>query len=102
MAQLTVKLADSDKQQVGEIVDNLGLDIPTVTRAFYKQIIRERRVPLDLSLEPELPALTKKGLAEAERMTFTGEGESYDNAADMFEAILGDDAQEEAPKRRVA
>lgn len=89
MAQLTLKLSDSDKKEVGEIVEDLGLDIPTVTRAFYKQIIRERRVPLDFSLEPELPAATQRALAEADRIMQTGEGKRYDSAQAMYEDILG-------------
>lgn len=67
MAQITVRIPDGDKREATRIVTELGLDMSTVTRAFYRQIIRERRLPLDLSLG-RLPAETEEAIAESRRL----------------------------------
>ena len=98
MAQFTLKVDDVDKKEASEIVEDLGLDLPTVTRAFYKQIIRERRVPLNLSLDSEeLPKLTTQALGQAERIAIGGEGQSYSSANEMFANILGTHQEAAAP-----
>ena len=94
LAQFTLKLDDRDKKEATAIVEELGLDLPTVTRAFYKQIIRERRIPLDLSFSNRgLPEETRLAFDEADQMVQTGEGKSYASADEMFSAILGAPAQ---------
>ena len=46
-----------------DIVEDLGLDLSSVTRAFYRQIVRENRIPLSLSRQP-IPAETLDALDE--------------------------------------
>ena len=90
MAQFTLKLDDGDKKEATAIVEELGLDLPTVTRAFYKQIIRERRIPLDLSFGYHvLPEETQLALNQADRMIRTGEGTSYTSVDELFSDVLG-------------
>ena len=97
LAQFTLKLDDGDKKEATAIVEELGLDLPTVTRAFYKQIIRERRIPLDLSFNYRgLPEETRLALDEADQMIQTDQGMSYASADELFSSILGATEQADA------
>ncbi|MCC2732470.1 type II toxin-antitoxin system RelB/DinJ family antitoxin, partial [Fusicatenibacter saccharivorans] len=46
MASVTVRVDADTKQKAANIAEDLGLDLSSVTRAFYKQIVREKRIPL--------------------------------------------------------
>lgn len=86
MGQITVRIADGDKKEATQIVNDLGLDMTTVTKAFYKQIIRERRIPLDFSLNT-LPPDTMKALAESKQLEKEANVKSYDSGASFINAI---------------
>ena len=49
MASVTIRVDDETKAEAIEIVEDFGFDLSSVTRAFYRQIVRERRIPLSLS-----------------------------------------------------
>lgn len=51
MTSITVRVDEPTKQKLSNIVNDFGLDVSSITRAFYKQIIREQRIPLNLSYE---------------------------------------------------
>lgn len=51
MTSITVRIDEPTKQRLSNIADDFGLDISSITRAFYKQIIREQRIPLNLYYE---------------------------------------------------
>ena len=59
MTSVTVRVDDATKKQATDI----GLDLSSVTRAFYRQIVRENRIPLSLSRQP-IPAETLDALDE--------------------------------------
>lgn len=63
MTSVTVRVDDATKKQATDIVEDLGLDLSSVTRAFYRQIVRENRIPLSLSRQP-IPAETLDALDE--------------------------------------
>ena len=42
MASVTVRVDADTKQKAANIAEDLGLDLSSVTRAFYKQIVREK------------------------------------------------------------
>lgn len=62
MTSVTVRVDDATKKQATDIVEDLGLDL-SVTRAFYRQIVRENRIPLSLSRQ-SIPAETLDALDE--------------------------------------
>ncbi|WP_314025928.1 type II toxin-antitoxin system RelB/DinJ family antitoxin [Olsenella uli] len=87
MASVTVRVDDETKAEATEIVEDFGFDLSSVTRAFYRQIVRERRIPLNLSYEvpnDETIAALREG---AEILAKGGTGQSYDNADDLLAAI---------------
>ena len=63
MTSVTVRVDDATKKQATAIVEDLGLDLSSVTRAFYRQIVRENRIPLSLSRQ-SIPAKTLDALDE--------------------------------------
>lgn len=85
MASVTVRVDEDTKRKASVIAEDLGLDLSSVTRAFYRQIVRERRIPLDLSCSP-LPEETVEALNEARRIV-ASDAARYNTADDMFAAL---------------
>lgn len=52
MATISVRMDDNLKKQTETILDELGLNMTTAMTMFAKAIVRERRLPLDLSIDP--------------------------------------------------
>lgn len=48
MATVCIRVDDAVKKQAAEIAQYYGFDLSSVTRAFWKQMIRENRIPLTL------------------------------------------------------
>lgn len=48
-----VRVDPAEKQAAEQVLTELGLNMATTIRLFLKQIVREKSVPLSLSLAPE-------------------------------------------------
>lgn len=48
---LTIRIDDDLKHAASEVADYYGLDLSSVTRAFYKQMVNTRRIPLTFAPE---------------------------------------------------
>ncbi len=83
---VTIRLDASDKEQAAEIADYFGFDLSSVTRAFYKQMIRERRIPLDLSM-PEPNEESLQAMREADDFFASGKPARFKTAADMIASL---------------
>ena len=82
MASVTIRVVDKTKAEASKIVEDFGFDLSSVTRAFYRQIVRENRVPLNLSYgEPNEESL--ESIAEAKRIIESGKTR-FDNLDDML------------------
>ena len=86
MASVTIRVDEQTKRDVVEIVEDFGLDLSSVTRAFYRQIVRERRIPLTLSY-PEPNEESLESIRDAEAILASG-GHGYRSARDMLDAAL--------------
>lgn len=90
MTSYTLRLDEADKQGASEVAAYYGLDLASVTRAFYKQMIRTRSIPLDFywpgSEEPNEESL--EAIRETEEMMRTGSGVGYATAREMLEAAM--------------
>ncbi|MCI6573635.1 MAG: type II toxin-antitoxin system RelB/DinJ family antitoxin [Actinomycetaceae bacterium] len=87
MSSVTVRVDESTKKAASAIAEDFGFDLSTITRAFYKQIVRERRIPLTLSY-PEPNAESEESIREADAIIATGGTGRFNNAEEMF-ADLG-------------
>ena len=85
MASVTVRVDADTKQKAANIAEDLGLDLSSVTRAFYKQIVRERRIPLNLSYTTVPPA-TMEALDEAKNRLADGRPR-FNSADEMFDSL---------------
>ncbi len=54
-AQVNFKLDPALKKELDAVLNELGLSLSSVTRAFYKQLIRNRRVDFYLDEENDTP-----------------------------------------------
>ncbi len=52
MATVSFRMDDTLKRQTESILEELGLNMTTAMTMFAKTIVREKRLPLDLSLDP--------------------------------------------------
>ena len=54
MAQTMInfRMESSEKNSFEEICDQLGLSITTAFKMFAKKVIREKRIPFDVTLDP--------------------------------------------------
>ena len=50
MASITVRVDDDTKAGASAILEELGLDLSSATRAFYRQIILRRGLPFHVSI----------------------------------------------------
>jgi DNA-damage-inducible protein J len=85
MASVTVRAYESTKLAANNIADDFGFDLSSVTRAFYKQIVRERRIPLNFEY-PKPNRESLQSIKDVERVITDGEP-GYADADDMFASI---------------
>lgn len=86
MASVTIRVDDETKAEATEIVEDFGFDLSSVTRAFYRQIVRERRIPLSLSYDvpnDETIAALREG---AEILATGGTGRSFSSGRGLLDA----------------
>lgn len=85
MGSVTVRVDDATKRAAAEIAEDFGFDLSSVTRAFYRQMVRENRIPLNLSYgEPNEESLT--ALREADDMEANGV-RRFAHAQEMYESL---------------
>ena len=84
-ASVTIRVDEPTKAAASRIAEDFGFDLSSVTRAFYRQMVREQRIPLNLSY-PEPNAESLKAVHEADAIIAKGE-EGYESAEDMFASM---------------
>lgn len=84
-ASLTIRIDESLKREASLVAEYYGFDLSSVTLAFYKQMVRERSIPLNLgSYEPNEESL--RAIAETDSAIASGSYELYDDAASLLAA----------------
>lgn len=84
-ASVTVRVDALTKREASSIAEDFGFDLSSVTRAFWKQIVRERRIPLNLEY-PSPNEESRESIREAEALIAEG-GEGYSSAKEMLTAM---------------
>ncbi|WP_249317543.1 type II toxin-antitoxin system RelB/DinJ family antitoxin [Campylobacter mucosalis] len=54
MAVINIRVTDSDKKDLEEILEQIGLNLSVATNAFYKQVIMQGKIPFELKADPLL------------------------------------------------
>lgn len=84
-ASVTVRVDEATKHAAAAIAEDFGFDLSSVTRAFYRQIVREERIPLTLEY-PKPNRESRESLKETEELIASGHP-GYDSVDAMFEAM---------------
>lgn len=85
VSTLTIRIDDELKRGASEVADYYGLDLSSVTRAFYKQMVNTRRIPLAFS--PEEPnAESLEAIREGDAFLSSGKEGRFSNGADLIKA----------------
>ena len=100
-ATLTMRIDSELKKSASEVAEYYGFDLSSVTRAFYKQMVRDQAIPLNLGYTLEIPNdETIRAMKEAEYMiAHPGESKSYSTAEEMMADLLSDEGEKHAPAR---
>ena len=86
-ATLTIRVDDDLKREASEVADYYGLDLSSVTRAFYKQMVNTRRIPLTFA--PEEPnAESLEAIREGDAILASGKKGRFANGADLIAAAM--------------
>ncbi|KAE8128325.1 MULTISPECIES: type II toxin-antitoxin system RelB/DinJ family antitoxin [Bifidobacterium] len=73
MTSVTVRLDEATKRDASAVAEKLGTDLSAATRMFYKQIIREQGIPLDLHLAETPNAETIQAINDGRKALSDGE-----------------------------
>lgn len=84
-ASVTVRVDEKTKEAAASIAEDFGFDLSSVTRAFYRQIVREQRIPLNLEY-PKPNRESLESLRETEELIDSGHP-GYDSLDAMFESM---------------
>lgn len=64
MAQISLRVDDEVKRSAERTLDSIGLSMSTAINIFLKTVVRENRIPFELSADP---FYSKENRAELER-----------------------------------
>ena len=90
---MTIRTDTELKAQVEDILDQLGMNMSGAINMFFHQIVRERAVPLNLSLEKQPSVYEDLLFAQAERKRGVGGRNANDVLADMDHIIAAAEGQ---------
>lgn len=84
---LTIRVDDDLKREAAEVADYYGLDLSSVTRAFYKQMVNTRRIPLTFAPEePNVESL--EAIHEGDEFLASGKKGRFTNGSDLIAAAM--------------
>ena len=84
---LTIRIDDDLKREASEVADYYGLDLSSVTRAFYKQMVNTRRIPLTFA--PEEPnAESLEAIREGDAFLASDKAGRFTSGADLIAAAM--------------
>ncbi len=88
-ATLTMRIDSELKRDASAVAEYYGFDLSGVTRAFYKQMVRDHAIPLDLGYSNEIPNdETLAAMKEAEEIIAKGgTGHRFKSAKEMISFI---------------
>lgn len=84
---LTIRVDEDLKREAAEVASYYGLDLSSVTRAFYKQMVNTRRIPLTFAPEePNDESLS--AIVEGDRFLASGKAGRFASGRDLLEAAM--------------
>ena len=84
MAQISLRVDDDVKHNAEQILEDIGLSMSSAINIFLKKVVREKRIPFELSVDP---FYSKENIAELERrISAVRTGESTLKQHELIEA----------------
>ena len=90
MANVSIRMDDTLKRQTEAILEQLGLNMTTAMTMFAKTIVREQRLPLDLSIDPFYSAANQSRLKRTIENYESGKPEPVKESIEELERIAED------------
>jgi len=87
----TIQIDQDLKEQAEYLLNEIGLDISTAITIFLKQVVRQEKIPFELSAERNLNAETIAAIIEAEKMLNAPDTKYYTNIDELFEDLNDDE-----------
>lgn len=89
MASVTIRVDDQTKKEAARIVEDFGFDLSSVTRAFYRQIVREHRIPFKaLPIQSQTKKACKVFRETDEIIASGGTGRSFASGRELLDAAI--------------
>lgn len=88
MTTMTIRCSEEDKRAAAAVAEYYGFDLSSITRAFWKQIGRTHRIPLDLGNEQPNEESLKSIFEADEILAAGGTGESFDSGRALLDAAM--------------
>ncbi|MCI1667011.1 MAG: type II toxin-antitoxin system RelB/DinJ family antitoxin [Olsenella sp.] len=86
MTTMTIRCDEEDKAAAAAVAEYYGLDLSSVTRAFWKQMARTNCIPLDFGTR-EPNAVSLRSIREADEIVAAGgTGESFSSGRELLDA----------------
>ena len=87
-SSVTIRVDSDVKEGASRIAEHFGFDLSSVTRAFYMQMIRENRIPLNL-YDPEPNDESLEAIRETEEIVRRGGTDrSFSSARELLDDTL--------------
>lgn len=84
---LTIRVDETLKKDASAVADYYGLDLSSVTRAFYKQMVNTGSIPLTFA--PEIPNKESlEAIKEGDTFLAAGKPGRFTNGADLIKDAL--------------
>lgn len=84
---LTIRLDENLKREASEVAAYYGLDLSSVTRAFYKQMVNTHRIPLTFA--PEEPNdESQQAIAEGDAFLASGKPGRFASGHELIESVM--------------
>lgn len=90
MANVSFRMDDTLKRQTEAILEQLGLNMTTAMTMFAKTIVREQRLPLDLSIDPFYSAANQSRLKRTIENYESGKSDPIKKSVEDLERITED------------
>lgn len=72
MAQINIRMDDSLKENMEVLCDELGMSMTTAFTVFARKMVRERRIPFDVSVDAFYSEANMLALSESLRQLDSG------------------------------
>ena len=86
-SNLTIRIDSDLKEDTAKIVEHYGLDLSSVVRVFFTQIVNTGTIPLSFDYDqPNEESI--RAIRETESMIKTGSGDTFTTGHDLLKAAL--------------